>query len=226
METSPPAPEGNAERGAPLSVGRVDQFQVPAVGNRPVGAGEAVELVLRYVESRVPHAERLEDPLGQELRQGPSGGAGEEHAEDVGASVVEPLLARLVEERDARQRGRPGVRTGDLPGLRRSLPQFAEQELHRGQGEVGGESVARTEGQQVGDGDRTVGGDHVVDGCGRRTDDRRCGEFRQPARHRRIEGEQPVLDQDHRGRCGHRFGEGGDPEEGVAGHRRGAFDVE
>ena len=43
-------------------------------------------------------------PLLQELAQAHAGGAGDQHAQDVGAAVVEPLLARLVQQRQPPKR--------------------------------------------------------------------------------------------------------------------------
>ena len=86
---------GEARRGAALVE---DDF----LARREVGEiqrRQPVELVGRYAEPRVLHAERLENALTEEVPECAAGGPGDQHPEDVGAAVVEPLLSRLVGER-------------------------------------------------------------------------------------------------------------------------------
>jgi hypothetical protein len=93
---------------------------------------------------------------------GLAGGPGHEHALDVGAGVVQPWLARLVEQRNACQRGHPLVRRREPLRVRRSLLQLADQGCDRRQREVGGRAVAGTGREQVELGDRLDRRDHVV----------------------------------------------------------------
>ena len=128
-----PAATGRERRhAAPLPGRRVGERQ-PAGRVGAVVAGEPVAPAGGYREAGVHHAERFEQPLGQELRQRLAGDPRDEHPLDVRAGVVQPRLARLVQHRDARQRGHPLVRRRDLLRLRRSLLQLAEQRPDRGQ---------------------------------------------------------------------------------------------
>jgi hypothetical protein len=97
---------------APLPVGGVDQLET-AHGIGSVEAGEPVELAGRYLESGVDHAERLEQPLSQELGQRTARDPGDQHAQDVGAGVVQPRIARLVQQRNPGQCRHPFVRRRD-----------------------------------------------------------------------------------------------------------------
>ncbi len=112
-----------------------------------------------------------------------------------------------------------GTGAGYGPGLPSIRPAW-------GPGRTAAVPVPGTEGEEVGDGDRAVGGDHVVERRGRGADDHRRREFRKPARHGEVEGQQAVLDQHHGDGRGHRLGDRGDPEEGAAGHGGGAGRVE
>jgi hypothetical protein len=131
----------------------------------------------------------------------------------------------LVEHRDPGQRGHPLVGRGDLLRLRRTLFQLAEQQPHRGQGEVGGEAVAGAEGQQVEHGNRPGGRDHVLDrGVGGAHHHRR-GQLRQPGRDLVVQRDQAVIDQHHDRGSGDGLADGGDAEDRVPDHRGGAADV-
>jgi hypothetical protein len=131
-----------------------------------------VPLAGRYREPGVDHAERLEQSLGQELGKGLTRGPRHQHAQDVGAGVVEPGFTRLVQQRDAGQRRHPLVRCRDELRLGRPLPQLAEQQADHWQREVGREAVAGAEAEQVEHGDRPDSRDDVVDRAGRCADDR------------------------------------------------------
>ncbi len=215
---------------APLAVRPVDQFQTADVARAtaadgPVVGGEPAQIPGRHLETRVRHAERLEDPLLQEHGQGAPGGPGDQHALDVGAGVVQPGLARLVQQRNPRQRLHPGIRRRNLVRQHRPLLQLAEQRGHRGQREVGGEPDAGPGGEQVGDGDRAGGGHHVVDPARGRTHHDRRLQFRQPRPDRIVQREPAVLDQHHHGRGRDRLGQRGDPEDRIPDHRRGPLRI-
>jgi hypothetical protein len=51
------------------------------------------------LKASVLHSERIKDALGKEFSKAGAGGAGDQHAEDFGATVVEPAFAGLVDER-------------------------------------------------------------------------------------------------------------------------------
>ena len=123
---------------------------------------------VRRGEPGVDHPERIEDTLAQELLERLTGGACDQHAEDVRSGVVEPPLTRLVQQR---QRGQPA---DPLVGRRRYLrPRWTvaqpegghrlDQRLRPRCGEV--DPQPELERQHVADGDRTAGGDRrAVDG--------------------------------------------------------------
>ncbi len=62
---------------------------------------DPVEVRLRNRETAVLHAQRLEDALMHEGRKRHAGNASNENAEDLGAHVIQPALARLMRERQA-----------------------------------------------------------------------------------------------------------------------------
>ena len=91
----PTRARGKGGPAAPLSVGRIDQFQPGRAG--PVVAGEPVEFARRDFETGVDHAQWREDSL-QEVRQRLSGHPGDQHTarEDSTCTVIGRLAAPRV----------------------------------------------------------------------------------------------------------------------------------
>jgi len=63
---------------------------------------------LRRPEARVAHPERLEDPGSEDVPEGLTGGAGEQHAQHRCTGVVQPTLAGLGQQRKRSKVGDPG----------------------------------------------------------------------------------------------------------------------
>ena len=111
-------------------VRRVEQRELARIADRVV-AQQALALLGRHAEAGVRHPERLEQPLRQKVREGAARDPGDEHAKDVGTSVVEPVLAGLPEHRDLHQRRKPVVRRRDELRLAHLLLHRGEERLHR-----------------------------------------------------------------------------------------------
>ena len=148
------------------------------------------------------------------------GGARDEHAEHVGARVIGPLLAGLMQQRQRtellhplvrrhRRRIGSGQQTGVADGfLNRILAGRREYESH-----------AEAERQQIARGDRPLRRHRLVD---RRVDPRQhaaVGEFRQEAIDGIVEAQFAFFDQYHRRNRGDRFRHRRDAEQRVALHR-------
>ena len=83
------------------------------------------------------HPERLEDALAQEIRERLVRGAGDEDAEHVGAGVVHPSLAGLVDERQRTEPAHPLVRRGDPSGSGWTLSELQLRERVADRGRTG-----------------------------------------------------------------------------------------
>ena len=151
-----------------------------------------------------------------------AGGARDQHAEHVGAGVVQPLLARLVDQRQRCRAPHPLVRRrragGRRPGASPAPPSPS------GSGTCAGDAITAPKPR------RNVSRSRSVIGAFRRARYRRAarrsrqhlavGQLGQPPVHRLVEPEPALLDQDHRRRGGDRLGHRGDAEDRVAPHRR------
>src|SRR5258708_2628604 len=101
VETRPPAPDSKTGGRAKRPPRVVEERGLAGREIRLEGCREAVELSLEHAERGVLHAERREDALAQEVLQSLARRARNQDAQDVGAAVVHPLIARLVRERQA-----------------------------------------------------------------------------------------------------------------------------
>ncbi|MCW2704456.1 MAG: hypothetical protein JWQ37_2451 [Blastococcus sp.] len=189
-----------------------------------VQPGQRLEVVaLAQAERRVPHAERGEDPLLEELVQRLPGENLDQAAENVGGDAVVPVAAGLEDQRHRRPLAADlgGVGTG------RRAPLVAHRAVHRVDGVGVVEAVGQPGhvGQQVPHPDRLDlgGGDRLL---GRPGDvDAGLGELRQPLRDGVVELEGAFLVQHHRRDRGDRLGHREDPPAGVLLHRQVALDV-
>ena len=175
---------------------------------------------LRHVEPGVGHAERPQHALGQHLRQRLPGDPGHQHAEHIGAGVVQPLVSGLVGQRQAAEPLHPLVRLDRRAGgtwcqaglLQRSLDRVLARRRHD-------RAQAPHERQQVAHGDRPVRRDRVVQ---RRVDpgqDLAAGQFRQQAVHRVVQPQPAFLHQGHGRRGRDLLGDRRDTEDRVPVHR-------
>ena len=83
----------------PLPVGRVVDVALAGLGIGAEHGPQAVALGVRHEERRVVHPQRTEHPLGQDDVEWLTRRSGDEHAEDVGARVVQPPGPGLVGQR-------------------------------------------------------------------------------------------------------------------------------
>ena len=102
MDQSPAPPEKNVRVASQLGV---SAFVSTPSGERPYRDDDPRQAVVGREEGRVLHAERLEDPLAQELIEGLSGCDLDDPPErvDAGEPAVAPLGAGLEVERRAAQ---------------------------------------------------------------------------------------------------------------------------
>ncbi len=200
---------------------RLDPGVVPRgahLDHRPAGAeavqrGQPRRPVVLDPEGGVGHAERAEDPLGEELVERLPGGDLDHAAEDVGGDAVVPLRARLEQQRQrrpavARRRqvhapGRAGVEAG------RAVDRVDRVHPVEPVGEPGGV------GEQVPDPHRLGGRDRervLVRAAGV---DAQVGEGRDELADRVGQLQRALLVQHHRGDRGDRLGHREDAPEGV-----------
>jgi len=129
-----------------------------------VAGGEPPERRLGHAEGGVLHAQRREDPFLEKISQARAGHAGNQRAEDVGAGVVHPPLARLMHQGQTTQaceelvgRERKRIRPGSQPRLGHGLlDRVTVRKLHD-------RAEAQPEGEQVAQGDGPVRGHRVVE---------------------------------------------------------------
>ena len=208
-------PRGEDRRLRPRAV--LDRRQVGRTVFR-----QPVELLRGDVKAGVGDPEWLEDSLGEERRQRPARGAGDQHTLDVGARVVEPRLAWLAEHRYPGERREPFVRRFSRPEHRELL----EELRHSRQGEVGGKAPAGAEGQDVLDRDRAFGRHDVVDRALRRPHDLRRRQLGQPPRNRVGERHAPLVHQDHDRGSGDRFCDRSNPDDRIGLNLAGRCDLD
>jgi hypothetical protein len=90
-------------------VGAVAHEQSAAISFGCVQHGQTRTLLGRDGEARIAHAERLEDALGQHGLERLTGNAREQHPQDIGRRVVEPLRAGLIGQRHFSEPLHPSV---------------------------------------------------------------------------------------------------------------------
>ena len=175
---------------------------------------------MRRREAGVDHPQRIEHPLTEEHVERLAGGPGDQHAEHVGAGVVEPPLAGLVQEGQRRQAPHPLVGLGWRLRFRRT-PAEAEvahrlqQRLRPRRLEV--HAPAELEREDVVHGDRTLRGDRLaVHRPAWLDEDAPPGELGQEIVDWILEPEPALLDEDQRADGGDRLGHRGDAEDAVA----------
>ena len=176
----------------------------------------------------VGHAERLEDPLPQELLERLPGGPGDQHPEYVRAEVVEPPLARLVGER---QRAEPplhppGSGPGTVGGRGHSLPlKLGERGVHDRGTVPGGphmpspkpspsRKVSRSRSVMA-----RSAGTVSSSGASSRAKHPAAGELGQVLVHRVVQSQHALFHQHERRHRRDRLGHRRDPEEAVRPHR-------
>ena len=121
-------------------------------------------------ERGVDHPEWIEDAVAEHLGERRAGGPSDEHAEDVGAGVIEPPLTRLVLERERAEPTDPLVgrrRCGrhGRAGAEREFGHRLEDRLWPGVAEIHTPTESKRE--HVVDRDRSLGGHRVVEWAGR-----------------------------------------------------------
>jgi len=142
--------------------------------------------------------------------------------EDVASHVVHPPFARLVRERQPADRGQKFV-GGELRGNRtRGGARF----LHRGRERRFFEDDPKpvSQGQQIVDGDRPLGGDRLVERAVRSGENSGVGELWRPGLDRVFESEYAVAQQRCREDSEQWFAERRDAKRGVFGHGLGRSD--
>ena len=193
-----------------------------------VAGREPSALRLGHAESRCPPCRAARrSAAARKSSNGRAGGARDQHGEDVEARVIQPPLARLMDQRQAGRSDRissSGASGGGFgPG---SMPASLHRPLDRPVARrLDDQAEAHAHGQQVAQRDRAVRRHGVVERpveprsgpCGRRA----------PASSRSTGSssrELAFLDQNHRGCRGDRLGHRGDAEDRIAPHRVAAGD--
>ena len=222
----PPATRLEGGGTAPLAVPRIIvNLQLPSLGVCPVATRPSVDLRGRRVKPGVFHPEGLEDALAEERLQRPAGGARDQDAEHLGARLVHPPLARVVDQGKTaeashplvgRERGRVRPR-GDPRLLHRPLDRVQPRgSQHR--------PYPEPQGQQVAQRDRPVRGHGVFERPVKALENLAVGQLGQQGVDRIVEPQPAFFHQDH-GRHGRdRLGHRGDAEDGVPPHRVAAAD--
>ena len=210
---------GEGGRRAPLAVGRVGDREFGPVG--PVGRGEPVEVGSRHLEAGVAHAERREDPLGQELGERAARARGRSARRGRRSRCCRASVAGVVQQRQRGEQPHPLVRRHHVAGRGRPLPQLGATAGPPRAGEKSAaEPVAAAEGQQVAHGDRAPRGHHVVDRRRRWCAPPSATPARGASASTGSSSPSALLDEHHRRRGGDRLGDRRDPEDRVARHRR------
>ena len=147
--------------------------------------------------STIPSGSRA---LAQEHVEWLSGCPGDDHAQHVGAGVVQPVLPRLVQQRQRAQPADPLVGFGRTLRPRWSVAQFQrahrlEQRLRPRRGEVHSESEA--EGEHIAERDRAFGRNGLaVDRATRVGEHTPVGELGQQVVDRLVEAQPALLDEE------------------------------
>jgi len=158
--------------------------------------------------------------FAQERLQRLAGDARDQHPEDVGAAVIHPPFARLVDERQAPEAFHQLVRRMRRQVRARRDACFRHRGLDRvarGIGHHGADPEPK--GQEIAQRDRTLGRHGIVQRAVDGAQHLAVRQFGEPAVDRLIEPQLGLLDQDHGGDGGDRLGHRSDPEDGVAPHR-------
>ena len=152
------------------------------------------------------------------------GGAGDEHAEDVRAGVVQPALARLVQQRQRRRAGASTRRAPAAPAVAGGPPPRPSSAIASSSGCGHGASKSMPQpSRNVSTSRSVIGrsrGDGVaVDRPARIDEHPPVGELGQQLVDRLVEAQPALLDEDQRGDRDDRLRHRGDSEDGVALHR-------
>ena len=176
-------------------------------------------LIGGHHEPRVGHAERFEDPIAHHRPDRITRRPGQQHPEDLGGGVVEPLRAGLVHERERTERsdpavdvvsaGRPG-RAADAVELELGLRPLDRQRVRWGQDRAEPEPGA----EEVLHRDRALRGHGVVELGVEGAQHAAVGELGEQVVDGLVQADDPLLDQRHRGDRGDRLGERRDAEDG------------
>ena len=158
--------------------------------------------------------------VAQKISEGLAGSARDQHAQNVGAGVIEPAFAGLIDQRQAAQPLHEVVGreiglgwTGRQAGLRhRLLDRMPGRPDHHG-------AQTEGEGQEIAHADRTLCRHRDVDRRFEALEHAAVGQFWQEIVDRIVEPELALLDQDQGRRRRDRLGHRGDAEDGVAPHR-------
>ena len=195
-----------------------------AAGAGLVVGGEAVVLVLRHVEVRVGHAERLENFFDQELLERLARDHLDQATQHVGGDRVVPCLAGLGDQREGREPVDHAAQAG-LGGLEIDAVVLGAIEgvdrvaLHEAVGQP------RGVGEQVAEIDLALGRDRIDLAAAAAGIDARVLEGRDEFRDRVVELKAALLVEHHDRRRGERLGHGIDAHDGVGSHRLVALDV-
>jgi hypothetical protein len=171
-------------------------------------------------EAGVDHLEGFEHALAEEFVEGLPGRSGDEHPQDVRADVVQPPLARLVQQGRGGQPADPLVRVGRHLRLGRTaaeaeLTHLLQQRLRPRGGEV--HAPPQPERQEVAERDRPVRRDGVAVERPPPVDEHPpIGQLGQQVVDRVVEAQAALLDQDQRADRSDRLGHRGDAEDAVA----------
>ena len=215
------------ERGrrAPSPVRLVPDHET--VRGSPVGLRQPGRLT--GPEGSIRHAQRPQDPAAEHLAVRRAGGAGQQHAEDRGAGVVHPPLARLGQQRQRPERGDPGVRVrlhGRVGWPERRQPQFVRGRHNRPrlrrQEHLQARAEPECERQQVPGGDRAGRRHGVVQRAAHLPQHLPVRQFREQPVDRLVQPDESLGHQREGGGAGNRFGGRGDPEQRVPRDRRAA----
>ena len=178
------------------------------------GAGIALTRVVRKLETRIGHAERLPEALREEFAEALARNSFDDEAEDIGRETVLPGRARLVKQRRLAELDEEFL-----------LVEHRARAVH-GIGAIGSARAAvliREAGrvsQQILHGHLTLGRHRLERIARRRLRDLHAGKLRQEFRHGIAEEKAPLLGQDHDTDGNHRLGHGGNGEDGIGPHGR------
>ena len=188
-----------------------------------VQRGEAVHRLVGHVEVGVGHPERLEDAGAEELVERHAGHDLDEAAQDVRRHAVVPLAARLERQRHlGPQRAALGER-----GARRIAPLEPATAVDR----IGDVGVVEPVRESGGVGEEVPHTNRFDLRFGHWREERTrpvhpgVGELRQPLGDRRLQLEQALLVEHHRGDRGDGLGHREHPHDGVVGERCAGGDV-
>ena len=176
-------------RGGVVAVQNEDRRFFELAVRRFVGLRQAGDLLAGRVEGRILHAQRIEKPFLQELRERLPGDDLDDSPQRVDSGLaILPLRSGLELQRSfGVVRNQVGQRSGGLGLLRRGFAHARSVSQQVPERQLGRFSVGRLE----------------------------LGQFRQVLGHRIVHGKLALVLEHQHGRCRHRLGHRGDPEEVV-----------